>query len=553
MASVKKKPKPNKSPDELRRLALGATASDSRQKRAEELTALRESSRAALLKRTIEESGSSLMPIDDASTATHADAQNAFKGTEECNESNMKKAKDDSPFQMVLHRGTRRRLKQQQERLDDLRKKAVQRTKGLFKVTFFANEGEECQRKPFPEGSLLAVTEDLRSKIPDCYPSSSQGCLHVWVNSLEVVNQLKQIEELASIKVVVDCKTSDQFWGRISGVDKGFTEGEILASLRDIGVTDIRRETRKLRNGPESKTFPTDRVYLRFSGLPPQKVLLARREYLVILVAEKPPLCYNCQRIGHISLHCKRPKACMKCGGTNHLAAQCRRMARCVNCFQNHPSWFTACPAKLLAVEQRNVLLEARVQAQARHAHQDATIVEKVRCNSGPSKAVKSQLLSEVSYADAVAGRTIVIQQSNDEDKEINLPRSVLPSMKRAKKKGLKRPITAKKSLRQYKKGLGRTAYDAPKASVNNSSSASSSGNTGGIQKQPKAFKDPAETADGLNELLATLRCLVPILKLFDRGLADSLQKLLRGLPVLMEALASLGRKTVSKHFPCKV
>lgn len=550
MSSVKKKPKPHKAADDLKRIVLGATTNDSRRKRAEDLKAQRESSRAAILKRDLEESSSTSVPTDETNRMPDVEVQHAVNSTEKGDISDTNESKDDPPFEDVLHRNARKRLKQQQERMDDLRKRAVNITKGLFKVIISTVDGEDCERKPFPEGSFLAVIEDLRKKIPNCSTSSSNGFLHVWVNSVEAINQLKQIQELASMKVVAECKTADQFWGRITGVDKGFTESEILATLRNMGVTTVRRETRKIHNGTESKTFPTDRVFLQFSGLPPQKVMLARREYLVILVAGKPLICYNCQRIGHTSSHCKRPKACMKCGGTNHLAAQCKRMAKCVNCFQNHPSWFAACPAKLLAIEQRNVLLEARVQAQVRHAHHDATIGEKVRCHKVQTNPANSQLLSDVSYADAVAGRTIVIQQPNDENKEINLPRSVLPSIKKAKKKIPKRVIAAKKFLPNYKRGLSRMNYSASKTTTANVTSAPSNKTASGVQKQQKVSKDPAETTQSFDELFSAMRCLVPIVKLFDKDIADSIQKLIKGLPVLIQALSSLGHRAVSKNFP---
>lgn len=545
---VKKKADTRKTAEELKKVALGSTASDNRRKRAEEMMVQRESRRAAQLKRDIKES--CLSSDTDGETSLEATFKKTYPATDrEVNQSDLKEPEGDTPFELFLTKGTRKRLKQQQERMDELRRRAFHRSKGLFKVTFSVVDSQKCEHQPFPEGSLLAATDDLHRNLQDCISSSSNGYLHAWVNTVEAVNQLKQIDELASMKVAAECKTGTQFWGKIRGVDPGFTEGEILASLSNVGVTLAKREVRKILKGSDLQIVHTDRVRLQFAGLPPQKVTLARREYPVILVAEKPPVCYNCRRIGHISSHCSRPKACMKCGATNHLAAQCRCTPKCVNCLQNHPSWSTACPAKLIAVEQRKVLMEARVHAQARYTHKDATITERVRDDNSRMNSSNSQLVADVSYADAVAGRTIIVQPPNEPSTEINLPRTVLPAIRKAHKSHRLQHRTSKKPSLKGRRTWRFNKPRATKAKVGMAKHDVPASDAAEVQTKDKHYKKASMDFHDLDETFAALRSLVPIVKFFNPNLADILLKLADGLPVLMQALSSLGHNAVSKIF----
>lgn len=70
-----------------------------------------------------------------------------------------------------------------------------------------------------------------------------------------------------------------------------------------------------------------------------------------------------------------------------------------------------------------------------------------------------------------------------------------------------------------------------------------------GSQNRREHSKKASEHSNDFEEIFTALRSLVPIVKFFNNDLADSLLKLANGLPVLMQALSSLGHNVMSKRF----
>lgn len=63
----------------------------------------------------------------------------------------------------------------------------------------------------------------------------------------------------------------------------------------------------------------------------------------------KPTICFNCYKYGHIAKTCKnesRAKACLRCAATDHDAKECKGEPRCINCTQknDHVTFSFACP-----------------------------------------------------------------------------------------------------------------------------------------------------------------------------------------------------------------
>ncbi|KAI0994241.1 hypothetical protein K3495_g13939 [Podosphaera aphanis] len=60
--------------------------------------------------------------------------------------------------------------------------------------------------------------------------------------------------------------------------------------------------------------------------------------------------CFNCQRYGHVALHCTADSKCGHCAGT-HNTRNCpgKQDARCCNCGKKHAAWHQSCPVKIAA------------------------------------------------------------------------------------------------------------------------------------------------------------------------------------------------------------
>lgn len=452
---------------------------------------------------------------------------------------------DTTPFQVVVNRSVAKKIKRQEKHINEIRHSTLNKSKGLFKVRFYvSNKNKESF--PFPSGSILGAISELRRQFPEAAIESSNGVLQVWVNTVEDVDRLKTIQELATLPVLVRDGLIQRFVGKISGVDKGFTDEEILSSLKGVGVVSVKREFWKSRSLTHPKEAPTDRVLLHFMKIPPEKVFLAGKEHLVILNAGRPTICFNCQRIGHISANCVRPKTCMRCGGINHLAAQCQRPPRCVNCHQMHPSWSASCPVRILAVEERKVLLEARLRAHVGHEHRDALITERVRCDysldKGKASAESSNVLNTISYADAVAGRSIVIKHDGT-TQQINLPKTRLPQPTRVRKtlrkgKGKMKkptlnvvPAREKCGARELLTGVQASkSQHAPKAKKGSCS----------LEKATTSVHSPQPNVSSLEGFLLSLERLLPLFALLNPSFTEACRKMIADAPSVLKALSTL-------------
>jgi len=71
----------------------------------------------------------------------------------------------------------------------------------------------------------------------------------------------------------------------------------------------------------------------------------------------KPTICYNCYKYGHIATACtadKKEKRCLNCSATNHGVKECKEEAKCINCTNNdkHNTYSFACPLYKKAIRE---------------------------------------------------------------------------------------------------------------------------------------------------------------------------------------------------------
>ena len=89
------------------------------------------------------------------------------------------------------------------------------------------------------------------------------------------------------------------------------TEVEIRDELKDQGVIGVNRVTLK----KEGKAIPTNTLFLTFGSLELSKeITVGYLKVKVALFVPNPMRCFNCNKFGHMSQHCKVAAKCTGCG-----------------------------------------------------------------------------------------------------------------------------------------------------------------------------------------------------------------------------------------------
>lgn len=275
-------------------------------------------------------------------------------------------------FSPVVRKSERKRLLKEELALEKLKNELAAGNKGVFKITL--------QKKPvhtggttesFPAGSLMNVFKELHRNFPTCSLGGGVGGIYLWAPTVEVAQKAMEISTVADIPVAALCSSFASFRARIDQVSMAFTVEEIVAELAPVGVISAQKIP---YSGAEGRPAQVGKVRLVFNRPPPTSVFLGYRAHSVTMEAEKPLICFNCQRLGHHSSRCSLPRACKRCGGQGHLAASCANRPHCVNCRGSHASGSIECPRIAFAAEKNRILMEARVLQQVRISSPSAFI-----------------------------------------------------------------------------------------------------------------------------------------------------------------------------------
>ena len=147
------------------------------------------------------------------------------------------------------------------------------------------------------------------------------------------------------------------------------SEVEIQDELKDQGVVGVNQVTLK----KEGKVIPTNTLFLTF-GSPElsKEITVGFLKVKVDLFVPNPMCCFNCNKFGHTSQHCKVAAKCTGCGKDKH-EGQCEGPKLCSNCYGPHASSAKDCPVwqkeeeiQRVRVEKRISFPEARQLAEAR-------------------------------------------------------------------------------------------------------------------------------------------------------------------------------------------
>ena len=148
------------------------------------------------------------------------------------------------------------------------------------------------------------------------------------------------------------------------------TEVEIRDELKDQGMVGVNRVTLK----KEGKVIPTNTLFLTF-GSPelPKEITVGYLKVKVALFVPNPMRCFNCNKFGHTSQHCKVAAKCTGCGKDKH-EGHCEGPKLCSNCNGPHISAAKDCPVwqkekeiqcvrveKLVSFPEARQLVEAKM------------------------------------------------------------------------------------------------------------------------------------------------------------------------------------------------
>lgn len=270
---------------------------------------------------------------------------------------------DEEGFQRVFHKELRRRISHSKKEVDRLNQKLTQ-TKGLFRVILGVKDGEDSHQA-FPLARLCRITMNLKKLFPKARPSTREGFVDVWVDSMVEVAALLELDKIEDLDVAAKCTDSTSFWGQIRDVDPGFTEEELLEILRSdnntIKITKVFRPTyKRSAKGGKSVSVPTNRLLIQFAGCPPSCVHLCHQIFEVTLYARPPQRCHDCGSLNHLAKRCSFGKRCFNCGKQGHVSSACPNHSWCVNCREPHPSGSGRCIAFQTEFDKRKLLLEHR-------------------------------------------------------------------------------------------------------------------------------------------------------------------------------------------------
>lgn len=130
--------------------------------------------------------------------------------------------------------------------------------------------------------------------------------------------------------------------GIIRDIPQNFELKDIRTFLEsDVKILDIEKLNKRIKENGVSKFIPSRTLRIKFAGQTlPKHVFLFKIRHQVLPYIPATKICYNCFRIGHVSIACKSRPRCINCGGDRHEEkVQCPKAQdspRCLNCGGDH-------------------------------------------------------------------------------------------------------------------------------------------------------------------------------------------------------------------------
>ena len=140
--------------------------------------------------------------------------------------------------------------------------------------------------------------------------------------------------------VIAHCTDSEDFPHSLLDVCR------LTEQLKEEGISiiDITRLTRRYTGRP-TQVAKIRCTEVSAKQLLDTKVVVKNK---VCTVEKQRPVrvvrCYNCQRLGHLAIHCNNIRRCEICSELHAAHEKCTGNVVCGNCLGNHPSSSSICP-----------------------------------------------------------------------------------------------------------------------------------------------------------------------------------------------------------------
>ena len=204
------------------------------------------------------------------------------------------------------------------------------------------------------EINLFATSADINKKIGPTknIRKVAKDSLLIEVHNDNQGQKLANVKSIANLQVLVEAhKSMNQVQGTIySEALANNTEEEILAALKDQGVTKVER----IKTFARGQLTDTHRYILTFkrNELPDLVRLVEWHHEPVQLYVPEPMRCSKCQKFGHSRKWCRKEEdTCAKCSLNGHRATQCSNDLKCANCLGPHHTASKQCPVYLIRAE----------------------------------------------------------------------------------------------------------------------------------------------------------------------------------------------------------
>ena len=210
--------------------------------------------------------------------------------------------------------------------------------------------------KPLASYSPIEIDCGLRKavgKYESCKPLRN-GNLLVKCESVNQVNTLLALTELTNqsgkpIAIRASALPHPDSKCIIRNVPLQIHETEIRNCLLLLNIKFVKRFMFKNLNG---EMIPGKTVLLHFDNcLAPKEVQIGYLNFKTELYIPRPLRCFNCNRFGHTSTHCKSQVRCTTCGAAHDTKTCEKTVIKCSNCGGDHSAASTKCPRYIKEAE----------------------------------------------------------------------------------------------------------------------------------------------------------------------------------------------------------
>ena len=206
-------------------------------------------------------------------------------------------------------------------------------------------QSDSIETKPLSSYNVFQMEKGLNYISRDYLDITEMrsGDLMIKTTNMKSAQKFLKAKYIDTVPVKIEMhKTLNSIQGRIfSRKIIDIPENEIIKSLEDQKVIDIRKLTRK-----EGNNFvPTGAAVITFDLIHRPDILKIGWERVrVEEYISNPMRCVNCQKLGHTRNRCKNIELCRECGYVSPHE-QCIRKF-CVNCNSDtHTSYDSSCPS----------------------------------------------------------------------------------------------------------------------------------------------------------------------------------------------------------------